>query len=366
MQVLLKEESYEIITGRGALKNLHSSIRSLDRNYSSALILSDHRIAKLYGEEVKEQVEKAGLPCSMIAIEPGETAKSLEMADHCWREMHCLGVDRNSLLIALGGGVICDLGGFIASCYMRGIDAIYLPTSLLAMVDAAIGGKTGINLPTGKNLIGTFFQPQLVLNDCSLLKTLSPREFWAGIAEVIKYGIIADPQLFEWLEKHIETLSPDCQEIEMLIERSCEIKAGYVAKDLHDRQRYRAHLNWGHTFGHALEKMTGFTQLMHGEAIAIGMSCAASLSHNLGYVDESFIERVDALCQRAHLPTQLPASLSLPDFFKAMYGDKKCIGKELSFIIAEKIGKVCCIEGVKEERVQQSLEKKLSRDHGNI
>lgn len=328
-----------VILKKGGLQQVDVLIPRLE-NYSQFIVLSHPYIRQVYGSSLLTSLKKFKKPVIELSIPEGESSKNLTQVTRCWQQMFAQGVDRQAALIALGGGVICDLAGFIASCYMRGLDTFYLPTTLLSMVDAAIGGKTGINFQKNKNAIGTFHHPQQILIDPHCLITLPQREFNSGLAEIIKYGIIGHPLLFEKLEQDIEKLE-NRQEtfLEEVIHMCVTLKSQLVVQDEKDLKGQRAALNYGHTFGHAIEAITTYRRYLHGEAVAIGMSCAAHLSAHLNLCDSSLIARQDQLCQRVKLPTCLPL-LSLDRLIMKMRGDKKATCGKINLILLERIGKV--------------------------
>jgi 3-dehydroquinate synthase len=327
--------------------------------YSSIVVISHENIINLHGKTLQEDLNK---PLHTITVPSGEQYKTLETAAFCWSKMHAKGIDRNSLVIGLGGGVITDLAGYVAGCYMRGIDVIHIPTSLLGMVDAAIGGKSAVNLPQGKNLVGLFYHPKVVLINQSYLRTLPQREFCAGLAEIIKYGIIQDPILLKYLENNISNIiNRDQTCLKHIIQRSANIKTHIVSQDEKEKN-LRAILNWGHTFAHALESATHYNTYLHGEAVAIGMSCAAHVSHVLGYVEKEFIEYQDFVCRKANLPTTLP-DISIDSLIQLMLKDKKTIANKISLILAKQIGHVFKAQDIQIEVIQGALESKRAWDN---
>jgi len=327
--------------------------------YSQLVLLSHPQLMQIYGPSILSALKRFNLPLLKLSIPQGEGSKSFMQANCCWQEMISKGVDRQAAIIALGGGVICDLAGFVASCYMRGLDSFYLPTTLLAMVDAALGGKTGVNLPKAKNAIGTFHQPRHILIDPTSLMTLPQREFNSGLAEMIKYAIISDPLLMVKLEEEQERLfERQGVFLEEVIQRCVSIKSDIIAEDEKDLLGKRVALNYGHTFGHAIEAITGYKRYLHGEAVAMGMSCAVNLSVRLGLCDSSLIERQDRLCQRAFLPTQLP-HLSIEQLIKRMRSDKKAICGRINLILLEKIGKVVKVCDVDPKLIEETLFTKI-------
>ena len=352
--------SSSIILQAGALQALDHHLPELAK-YSQYVLLLHPSLKRLYGHELISSLKRLKRPILEISIPRGEQSKSLRQAKRCWELMVAHQVDRRSAVIALGGGVISDLAGFVASCYMRGLDSFYLPTTLLAMVDAAVGGKTGVNLPNLKNAIGTFHSPQAIVIDPTALLSLPQRDFCSGLAEIIKYGMISDSLLVEKLENHLDELKDQKGTFLEEIVRDCiEIKRAIVAQDEKDVLGKRAALNYGHTFGHAIEAMTDYCHYLHGEAVAIGMSCAVNLSARLGICDPALIERQDALCRRAHLSTGLPA-LSIECLIARMRNDKKAIYGKINLILLERIGKVVTVCDVDSMLIKQVLLTKINR-----
>lgn len=321
--------------------------------YSSCLILSDSTLYPIFGSQIFEIV-KQFLPTSFFLVPSGEECKSLESAHHCWNAMIERGMDRKSLLINLGGGSITDLGGFVAGTYMRGIDMIHIPTTVLGMVDAAIGGKTGINLPQGKNLIGVFYDPKAIIVSPHFLEKLPEREFLSGISEIIKYGVIWDSTFFSFVKENMDAiLSRNASILKYVIGRSQQIKQEIVEKDKYD-SGLRSILNWGHTFAHALETVTEYKTYFHGEAVSIGMNCAAQMSYALGYANHSFATEMEAICQQAKLPTKLP-NLSITDLVQTMKKDKKTQFGKISLILAKEIGSVEFVKNIDEELITKHM-----------
>ena len=298
-------------------------------DYPSAFLITDDQIGKIY--PFFSNLKQFHVPL-------GEKSKSLEMARSIWNEMWEEGCDRKTIIIALGGGVITDLAGFVASCYMRGIDYISIPTSLLGMVDASIGGKTGVNLPNGKNIIGSFYPPKEILIDPNVLETLPERQFRSGLAEVIKTAFILDPDFFTFLENNMEKILDREENILIsVIRRTIELKLSVVEEDPKDQGR-RAILNWGHTFAHAIETATNYNEYEHGEAVAIGMGCEARLSQEMNLLSSDVVSRLDKLIERAGLPSTVPV-IDVEELVSHMKRDKKSISKNITCIVAEEIGK---------------------------
>ncbi len=325
----LGERSYPIVIGKGLLAgeyDLAGSIIGPD-----CLIVSDETVAPLYLDKLKSCLD--GREVAEFNLQDGETWKTLDAFAAILDKLADIGANRDMTVIALGGGVVGDMAGFAAACYMRGVAFIQVPTTLLAQVDSSVGGKTGVNHAKGKNLIGAFHQPRLVLIDTDTLATLPDRELKSGLAEVIKYGAIADANFFAWLEQNIDALvARDADAMAHAIERSCEIKAEVVADDEREAGR-RAILNFGHTFGHAIEHCVGYGEWLHGEAVAAGMVMAAKLSG----VDADSVERLQGLIARAGLPVA-PPSVGAKQLHAAMGMDKKVQRKQLRFVLLNKLG----------------------------
>ncbi len=333
--VSLGQRSYPIYIG----PNLIGQADLFDRHIHSSqvMVVANETVAPLYLDRVIAKLE--GRQVATVILPDGESLKTMASAMQIFDELLRLKFSRNATLIALGGGVIGDLAGFAAACYQRGIPFIQIPTTLLAQVDSSVGGKTAVNHPLGKNMIGAFYQPQCVLADTTLLNTLPDRELCAGLAEVIKYGLIRDPEFFCWLEGKIEALlSRDAEALSYAIERSCANKAEVVAADERENGE-RATLNLGHTFGHAIETGLGYGAILHGEAVAVGMCQAADLSRRLGWLNDADVARIARLLKQARLPITPPAELDAEQFLELMAVDKKNVDGKLRLILLEKIGK---------------------------
>jgi 3-dehydroquinate synthase len=336
--VALGERSYPIAIDTDILSDLGRKIKEF--GFSRIAILSNPKVFHLYGERVTDSLEREGLRADVVVVPDGEEYKELLWAYYIYGEILKQRLDRASAIIALGGGVIGDMAGFVASTYMRGISFIQVPTTLLAQVDSSVGGKTGVNHPLGKNMIGTFYQPRLVWTDVGTLKTLPRREFLAGIAEVIKYGVIWDEMLFSYLDTHRQgILGLESEALRYIITRSCEIKSDIVSRDEREGG-LRAVLNYGHTIGHALETATGYTVYLHGEAVAIGMHLEARLSAALGLIGEEEYGRIRTLINSYGLPTDPAPDTDVERILSSMELDKKAVAGSLRFILPEKIGAV--------------------------
>lgn len=286
-------------------------------------------------------LRKAGFEAVLITVRAGETSKNLQTVQTCCDQLARHRLERHSFIVALGGGVVGDLAGLVAAIYLRGIDLVQAPTTLLAQVDSSVGGKVGVNLPAGKNLVGAFYQPRFVLGDLSALATLPPREFRSGLAEVIKYGIIRDAALFGRLEKDLGLLlERNPAALAAIVTRCCEIKAEVVAQD-EKEGGLRAILNFGHTIGHALEAISGYGKFLHGEAISIGQVTAAKLSVTVAGLSQNDAQRITALFQRAGLPVSIRLTArQQARLFDAMRLDKKVSGGEIRFVLASGVGQV--------------------------
>ena len=353
LRIDLADRSYDILIGRNFLPRLGEHLSHL-KSARRALVVTNPVINKLYGKVLSEGLKNAGLAIECVEIPEGETHKTLQDAQTVYDHLIENQYDRNTLLVALGGGVIGDLTGFVAATFLRGVPCIQVPTTLLSQVDSSVGGKTAVNHPKGKNLVGAFYQPRLVAIDLDTLRSLPPDEFRAGMAEVIKYGVIEDPKLFAYLEKNSEKiLNQDTQCLETIIETSCAIKAKVVERDERESS-YRMILNFGHTIGHAVEALTGYSQFKHGEAIAIGMVYAAKLSCQLAKCSEAVVQKIEALVNQFGLPSNLP-QFSTNEYIETMYRDKKVHDKNIRFILVKDIGTVEIVDRVAEADIQKVL-----------
>jgi 3-dehydroquinate synthase len=353
IRVDLGERAYHIHLGAGVLRTIGTRCAAFPEA-RAALVVSDQNTAPYYLEPCLEALRSAGLRVESEVLPPGEGTKSEPYLFQLYRRAMAAGLDRAGLFVALGGGVIGDLVGFAAATYLRGVRYVQAPTTLLAMVDSSVGGKTAIDLPEGKNLVGAFHQPAAVIADIETLRTLPERELAAGLAEVVKYGVIRDETLFEQLERDFPSVagaSAD-QWIE-IIARCCRIKAEVVRTDERESGQ-RAILNFGHTLGHAVETLSAGNGLRHGEAIAIGMVYAARLSERQCGWPSAHTERLVALLRRFGLPTEPPAGLSWPEVRRIMAVDKKSSGGAVRFVLGERIGRVaagCAVDDARLEEV---------------
>jgi 3-dehydroquinate synthase len=334
----LGERSYPIHIASASLDRIGELCGELGLG-GSALIVSDGNVDPLYGQRCKKALLAAGITVSRAVVPAGETSKCLEQLEGLYDRAVSSGLDRRSFVVALGGGVVGDLAGFLAASYLRGISYVQVPTTIVAMTDSAVGGKTGINLPQGKNLVGSFWQPAAVLVDLDTLETLPRREFVSGLAEVIKYGVIWDADLFDLLEREREpVLARDPALLAELVGRSCEIKADVVRQDEREGG-LRAILNYGHTLGHAIEKVASYGEYLHGEAISVGMVYAARLSGVLTGLADADADRIAAMLAAYGLPTGAP-ECEWPALREAIRVDKKSVGSVPRFVLAECIGAV--------------------------
>jgi 3-dehydroquinate synthase len=356
VNVGLGDRSYPILIGNGLLERAGSECaqRVTGRR---CVVISDTHVAPLYSGKVLDSLKAAGFEPHLISVQAGETAKSLKVVQACYDQLAELRTERKSLIIALGGGVVGDLAGFIAATYMRGIPFIQIPTTLLSHVDSSVGGKVGVNLKAGKNLVGAFYQPKLVLCDLDALRTLPSRELAAGLAEVIKYGVIYDAPLFARLESEMSRLvACDTEALAPIIARCCEIKADVVGQD-ETESGLRAILNFGHTVGHAIEATAGYGKYLHGEAVAIGSVAAAQLSAHCFGMPAGEVERVIALFRNAGLPTGIKLSATQrAKIMHAMTLDKKAAAGEIKFVLARRIGQVEFGQKVPSDLLNQTLE----------
>ncbi len=355
VKVSLGDRGYDIEIGT-SLDHIGGRLQGLGFGQKIAFI-TNPTVKKLYGQRVVDSLKAAGFLVLSIEIPDGEKYKTLDWANAIYSALLINNFDRKSALVALGGGVIGDLTGFAAATFMRGVPFVQVPTTLLAMVDSSVGGKTGVNHAMGKNMIGAFYQPKKVLMDLNVLESLPQEEFLAGMAEVIKYGVIWDASFFEYLDRKREkilALDPDV--LSHIIQRSCEIKAEVVSKDEREGG-LRAILNFGHTVGHAIETSENYT-MRHGEAVAIGMVYASKLAHNTGLCDASVPERVEKLIKSYGLPTNISALSRKPSVAKLMDTmriDKKAEGGKVRFVLPKKIGEVVVTGEWEEQQLQELI-----------
>lgn len=335
LKVDLGSRSYPIYIGENLLSQSH--LLQPHINGKQVVIISNDTVAPLYMKRLLATLEN--LHAYKIILSDGESYKTLATIESIFDQLLEMKCARDVTVIALGGGVVGDIAGFAAACYQRGVDFIQIPTTLLSQVDSSVGGKTGVNHPLGKNMIGAFYQPQCVLADISTLRTLPNRELSAGLAEVIKYGLIAKKPFFSWLENNVDRLLElDNDAIEYAVEQSCLCKAEIVASDEHEKNGRRALLNLGHTFGHAIETGMGYGNWLHGEAVGCGMVVAAQFSAKLGWLSDQDVNKISDLISAAKLPTQLPQELTADKMIELMAIDKKVKDGKLHLVLLKDIG----------------------------
>ncbi len=353
--VSLGRRSYAIKVAGGLLARLGAECAQLKLGQRCAVI-TDANVARHYAKTALKSLSASGFAPVLITVPAGEKSKRIAVVEKCYDQLAAHRLERKSFIVALGGGVVGDLAGFVAATYLRGIPFVQVPTTLLAQVDSSVGGKTGVNLAAGKNLVGAFYQPQLVLCDLDTLKTLPEREFVSGLAEVIKYGVIYDAILFAQLERNLPNLlQREAATLALTIARCCEIKADVVGQD-ETESGLRAILNFGHTIGHAIENSSGYGKFLHGEAISIGQVAAAKLSHSLLGLPASAVERLAKLLAAAGLPVKIKLSAARrKKLFAAMLLDKKVSAGEVKFVLAEKIGKVVWGQKVPAKLIEEVL-----------
>lgn len=351
LHVDLGDRSYPIFIGEELLDQPGLINRYIKG--AQVCIVSNETVAPLYLSRLKQQLGQ--FQVDQCILPDGEAFKSLDVLNNIFNELLAKRHNRTTTLIALGGGVVGDMTGFAAACYQRGVNFIQIPTTLLSMVDSSVGGKTGVNHPLGKNMIGAFYQPQCVIADTALLHTLSARELSAGIAEVIKYGLIYDYDFFVWLEANMAALmAKDKDALAYAIKRSCECKAEVVAQDEREGG-IRAILNFGHTFGHAIETAQGYGNWLHGEAVGAGMAMAADLSQRMGALSTQDFDRILALLTRANLPTKAPADMPPEKFVELMGVDKKVLDGRLRLVLLESMGKAIVTSDINPELLAQTF-----------
>jgi 3-dehydroquinate synthase len=354
VHVSLGERSYDVHVGEGVLDRAGELISGASKGRVAAVV-TNPRIGRLYTERVVESLQVAGITGHVIMIPAGERYKTLNTVRRVYEKMLDHRIDRTGMVIGLGGGVVGDLAGFVAATYLRGIDFVQMPTSLLAQVDASVGGKVGVDLPRGKNLVGAFYQPRIVLADTGTLRTLAKSQYRSGLAEVIKHGLILDSEYYAYLERNLPAIMRlEAEPLWHLVERSVELKAWVVTQDERE-SGLRAILNYGHTVGHAIESLTGYKRLLHGEAVAIGMVTAAFISQEMGFLDDSITWQIVELLQRTGLPYRPPDGLSPEAVVEAMKLDKKVAHGKLRFVLVNEIGSAFVSEDVTPEIIAKAL-----------
>lgn len=354
VRVNLGERSYDIRIGSGVFAGAVDFVNERAKA-PHMVVITDSNVDGLYGDAMADRFVESGVETQVLVVDAGELSKSTDVASGLWQTMLDEGCDRQSVVMAVGGGVIGDLAGFIAATFARGLTFFQAPTTLLAQVDSSVGGKVGINLEGAKNMVGAFWQPHGVLIDTDVLATLPEREYRAGLAEVIKYGVILDEEFFAMLESEAEAINArEARVLRQIVERSCQLKAQVVEEDERETSGRRAILNYGHTFAHALEAATGYSRLLHGEAVAIGMASASRLAESLGRIPSEATDRQVKLMEALGLPVETPADLAPDDLVQLMYRDKKVADGELRFVLPTRIGEVELVAGPEDESLIES------------
>ncbi len=356
VRVELAERSYDIRIGENNLGQAGAFLLQQGRA-THAVVITDSHVEEPHGHAVAESLAAAEINVDMMVVEPGEPTKSVEAAASLWDAILEMGTDRQSVVVAVGGGVVGDLAGFVAATFARGLRFFQVPTSLLAQVDSSVGGKVGINLPKAKNMVGAFLQPVGVLIDTRTLDTLEGRQYRAGMAEVIKYGVILDAKLFEQLDSEVGRINTgDHELLRDVIAQCCRLKADVVRQDERETSGLRAVLNYGHTFGHAFETLAGYGELLHGEGVAIGMLCASRLAERLGRIDAEVTERQEKLLQAVGLPTEVP-DVDPDQVLKTMMHDKKVEHGRLRLVLPSRLGDVELVGDVDPKDVLAALKR---------
>ncbi|MCL2711197.1 MAG: 3-dehydroquinate synthase [Planctomycetaceae bacterium] len=349
--ISLGSRSYHITVGSNSLHDVGAQLSSFQPS-SSAVVLTDVNVQHYgYADRVAASIADAGISVHVLSVQAGEQSKTIETANTLWEMLLENGTDRKSVLVAVGGGVVGDLGGFVAATYARGIRFFQVPTTLLAQVDSSVGGKVGIDLTAAKNMVGAFHQPLGVLIDTETLHTLPEEEYLSGLGEVLKYGVSLDASLFEYIEANIDPIkNRDNAVLQTIVAECCRIKAQIVAEDEYETTGRRILLNYGHTFAHAFEIASGY-KILHGLAVSMGMICAAQLALRLSLVDEAFLQRQLALHRALNLPVEYPAGFDQEQIIELMRRDKKSEFGRLRFVLPTGLGQCRVVEGIESEQV---------------
>ncbi len=353
VRVNLGPRSYEIEVGSGNLPSLGGFVRQRGE-VTHAVVITDSNLEP-HATTAEQSLTAAGVRCHSLVVPAGENSKSIDQANRLWNELIALGADRKTVVVAIGGGVVGDLAGFIAATFGRGLRFVQVPTSLLAQVDSSVGGKVGVNLPAAKNMVGAFWQPLGVLIDTLTLNSLPDREYRSGLAEVVKYGVILDAHFFADLESHVAEIERrDAKTLQRIIAHCCRLKASVVEQDEREETGIRAVLNYGHTFAHALENVLSYGALLHGEAVSIGMTCASNLSTALGRTSAEFAERQRALLTAMGLPVVTP-QVDEGAIVAAMGRDKKVEHGLLRFVLPTRMGHVDLVGGISTDQMLAAM-----------
>jgi 3-dehydroquinate synthase len=345
VSVNLGTQSYSIVVEAGALGSVGERLRAVVDGRRTAL-LTDAGIRRLHGAPVIASLEAAGFSVTVIEVPEGETAKTLAVAEQCWDRLLAAGLDRSSTVLGLGGGAVGDLAGFVAATYMRGLNFVTLPTTILAQVDASVGGKTAIDHPRAKNLIGAFHQPRLVIVDPAVVRTLPDREFRSGLAEIVKHGIVLERAYFDEVERNAgRLLGRELPVLERIIGGSCRLKAAVIERDPEEKSDLRFALNYGHTVGHALEAATGFTRWTHGEAVALGIVAEARLARRLKLADDATVDPQERLLATLGLPVRV-GGVDIDAVLGAMTHDKKARDGRVPFVLSPRLGEFRVVRDV--------------------
>ncbi|MFQ6066039.1 MAG: 3-dehydroquinate synthase [bacterium] len=353
--VNLSQRSYPVYIGQDFLGRVGRVATDFHLG-PKVLLVSDDQVYEFYGEKVRTSLQEAGFCTSLARVPPGEIYKSLSQAIKLYEACVKSKLDRDSTIMGMGGGVVGDLTGFVASTYLRGVDFVLLPTTLLAQLDSSIGGKVGVDLPQGKNLVGSFYQPRFVYTDLKVLKTLSWQQVKEGLAEVVKYGVIKDAEFFDWVEKNLERIKGlDLEVLSFAVKRSVEIKAKVVESDERELKGLRQILNFGHTIGHAIEASSGYRSYTHGEAVALGMVGAARIAERMGYFPSPSAERLKSLLEAIGLPIRLEG-VDEEKIWDALQLDKKVREDRLHFVLPRKIGQVFLTPEVSPRVIRKTLQ----------
>lgn len=355
VSVQLDKRSYSILIAPGTLERLETVFEE-HRLPHHVTIISNQTVAPMYSDAACQRLNARGYRATIFSIPDGEEHKSIEWAQRAYDHLLATGADRSSLIVGIGGGVVCDLTGFVAATYMRGVRFALIPTTLLAQVDASVGGKVAVNHPQAKNLIGAFYQPSLVVIDPITLQTLPPRELRTGMAEVVKYGVTMDADFFSFVESELDPiLLLNDEAISRVIERCCQLKADVVSADEREESGRREILNYGHTFGHAIETVFEYQTYLHGEAVALGMTAAVKLAVQLGLIGADVADRQERLLRRIGLPVRLPP-MDVEPLLAAMRRDKKTRGGRLRFVLPTRLGEARTVEDVDEGEVVWAMQ----------